>query len=167
MSTSHGVGGRCRSTLGTHAGLGCPREPQSGGGECKAWGKGAGAEPLFQSHHLSFPPHTKQQGISRLQPFHWFQGSQTPTDFQRALTWSPTVPVLSTTVQHIIKQASGRSKASAVSQGLGAGWVSWVVHTLVLQLRTGTAKSLQGFLCHASCATKAWPQTIHCSFSGK
>lgn len=148
-------------------GLGAPGNPSLVEGTARHKAKGLEQNHSFKAIICHFHLTQSSRAFPDWNLFHWFQGSQTPTDFQGALTWSPTVPVLSTTVQHV-KQASGRSKAPAVSRGFGMqGWVSWVVHRLVLQLRIGTAKSLQGFLCRASCATKSWPQTIQCSFSGK
>ena len=76
--------------------LGYPRDPWSGGDNCTAWGKGAGTEPRSQSHHRHSHLLLSSSTFPDWNACHWFQGSQTPTDFQKALTLSPTVPVLST-----------------------------------------------------------------------
>lgn len=109
---SHGYLAWCgrKEQVKATQGWGCAGDPQPSGDDCTARGKGAGTEPHFQSRHRHSHLPLSSSAFPDWNPCHWFQGSQTPTDFQKALPLSPTTPVLSTAMQHGIKQALTMSR---------------------------------------------------------
>ena len=125
-----GMGGKSRSRRAP--GWGCSWDPQSGRDDYTAKGKRAGTEPSFQSYHHHFHLLLSSSTFPDWNPCHWFQGSQTPTDFQKALTLSPTYlpPCLCSAPQ--CNTLSSRHQQRAGGFGIQS-WVSRVLCTLVLQ----------------------------------
>lgn len=121
LAISHDIGGKSRSRQ--HKGEGTPGIPSLRNTGQRGWNRTTLSKP-------SFPPPAKQQRISRLKLVIDFKAVRLPLSFKKLLLYLP--PCLCSASQ--CNTLSSRHQQWAGGFGMQS-WVSWMLCSLVLQLK--------------------------------